>query len=283
MANTTAKPRSRTRRAITIAMLCCLFVALGAATTTAVAWGIALSRTKGRVIAERQAYESAQHGMARELPAFSCGVVYWPVDHRPGVSTLRTSRGTVREVAPGLAVLFLEDASGPYVSRTFVKTAAQPPDFRHAVNAPAYELAERRYGWPARSYWYLFRDYQFTKDGKSPELEGVFIYQSGDSRDPSRVRNGANSGFQPQDKHFAFWLPIYILPLGFTFDTLFYAANWFICLFGIRSIRHALRTRRGLCTRCAYDLKGLAQGSACPECGSLSLPAASFPSHRAVS
>ncbi|MFO0836384.1 MAG: hypothetical protein U0638_15565 [Phycisphaerales bacterium] len=80
-------------------------------------------------------------------------------------------------------------------------------------------------------------------------------------------------GVQPVGPTFRRWLPIYILPLGFTLNTLFYAAAWFICLFGIRSIRHALRARRGLCTRCAYDLKGLPPGSPCPECGRLPLRA----------
>lgn len=81
-------------------------------------------------------------------------------------------------------------------------------------------------------------------------------------------------GIQSGSSVFESWLPIYILPLGFTLNTLFYAAAWFMCLLGISSTRRILRARRGLCTRCAYDLKGLSPGSPCPECGNSPLPAA---------
>lgn len=59
-------------------------------------------------------------------------------------------------------------------------------------------------------------------------------------------------------------LPTYPLAWGFAGNTVFYAA----CLAGPwligRALRRRLRTRRGLCGRCGYDIAGLA---ACPECG----------------
>jgi hypothetical protein len=53
---------------------------------------------------------------------------------------------------------------------------------------------------------------------------------------------------------------------GFLLNTLFYAALIAAprpAFFWLRSRR---RLRRGLCSRCAYDLRGLAS-PACPECG----------------
>lgn len=53
---------------------------------------------------------------------------------------------------------------------------------------------------------------------------------------------------------------------GFIANTLIYAALWWLLFTGLVSARSARRTRRGLCTRCAYDLRGVPSG-VCPECG----------------
>ncbi len=77
--------------------------------------------------------------------------------------------------------------------------------------------------------------------------------------------------------HFVCWLrrpwaggvTLPFLPLwpGFAINTLFYAAIawglWQVPL----AIRRRRRRRNGLCVRCGCDLKGLAHGSPCPECG----------------
>lgn len=255
------------RRRIRIAAFALLLTALGAATTIAVAWGIALSRTRESEIAEQMAHENARRGKTSRLPAFSGGFVYWPADHRIGVSTLRTSRGAARNLPPDSTVLFLDSASGTYLSETFVNITSQPPDSRHPPRNPANESTERRYGWPARAFWILSKDDRSADYGKPPQLEGAFIYEPRNSRAPHSVRQHAMKGVQPRDKELAFWLPIGVLPVGFTLNTLFYAAAWFVTLFGIRIARRTLRRLRGLCTRCAYDLNGLAPGAPCPECG----------------
>lgn len=58
------------------------------------------------------------------------------------------------------------------------------------------------------------------------------------------------------------------LPLwpGLILNTLFYAAIWWGLLALPRLIRRVVRTRRGLCPRCAYDMRGLTN-TPCPECG----------------
>ncbi len=62
-------------------------------------------------------------------------------------------------------------------------------------------------------------------------------------------------------------LPYYPVIPGFAADTALYAGVWWALLFGPGATRRSRRRRRGLCPRCAYDLKGLAPGSPCPECG----------------
>jgi hypothetical protein len=53
---------------------------------------------------------------------------------------------------------------------------------------------------------------------------------------------------------------------GLLANTAIYAAPWY-ALFLIPTLRRARRRRRGLCPRCAYDLKGLTSSAPCPECG----------------
>jgi hypothetical protein len=60
------------------------------------------------------------------------------------------------------------------------------------------------------------------------------------------------------------WRPV---ALGFALDTLIYAACIAGLGAGVRLFVRARRKRRGACAGCGYDLKGLADGAACPECG----------------
>ncbi len=69
------------------------------------------------------------------------------------------------------------------------------------------------------------------------------------------------------DTYFSCVLGIRPVWPGFALNTIFYAALawglWQVPL----AIRLGRRRRKGLCVRCGYDLKGLATGATCPECG----------------
>ena len=59
---------------------------------------------------------------------------------------------------------------------------------------------------------------------------------------------------------------------GFAINTMFYSAILWL-LFALPFVlRRRLRAKRGLCVKCAYDLRGRAMSSdVCPECGTATL------------
>ncbi|NUQ53902.1 MAG: hypothetical protein HUU19_14545 [Phycisphaerales bacterium] len=254
------------RRWTRTAALALLFVALGAATTTAVAWGIALNRTTRAQSTKAPSTGAAAADQATAndaaIPEFKDGFLFSPAVEYPGITELHSSR------------LEFWNRKGDHIEYTsfsrlsegvsIARTVEQPPDGRHIPANPMSRISEYRFGWPARSYWYLGQIEQCADVIRGTRCEGLWF--------PLKRPTGSSDfkssiGIQCGSSVFERWLPIYILPLGFTLNTLFYAAAWFTYLFGIRSIRRNLRTRRGLCTGCAYDLKGLPPGSPCPECG----------------
>ncbi len=102
------------------------------------------------------------------------------------------------------------------------------------------------FGWPRLAMWHVI-DRDRRTWGRSPS-GGILI--------------------RPGQSAFSFPIafPYYIIPRGFAIDAGFFGSLWFVALFGVRDARLWLRVRRGLCPKCAYDLKGDFAGG-CPECG----------------
>lgn len=119
-----------------------------------------------------------------------------------------------------------------------------------------------------RSHWFYSEDQGFNVANRL-FCEGLWRLPG---RFDSSVDLAASGGHQPEKASKQFWLPISVLPAGFTLNTLLYTVVWLFPFLGFRAARRTLRARRGLCTRCAYDLKGLPAGSPCPECGHVSAP-----------
>ncbi len=63
-------------------------------------------------------------------------------------------------------------------------------------------------------------------------------------------------------------LPFRVIPAGFVVDTVFYGAVWMGLLYVPGAVRRSRRRRRGLCPHCGYDLAH-AEHDACPECGNI--------------
>ncbi len=114
--------------------------------------------------------------------------------------------------------------------------ALTPPD-------RCYTFWEMAQGWPLR----CVRGTQLTADGAMAILPitdiGLYF------RDPQRP------------------MPYIPIPLGLLADTLIYAGVLASPFFLFARIKAVRRRRRGLCARCGYDRKGLADGTPCPECG----------------
>jgi len=62
-------------------------------------------------------------------------------------------------------------------------------------------------------------------------------------------------------------LPIDPIWPGFAINTVFYAVILWLIFAAPLALRRRRRTKRGLCPKCAYDLRGTPQATACPECG----------------
>lgn len=104
-------------------------------------------------------------------------------------------------------------------------------------------------GWPCRATWGWYCNDYSTDETLRPKVGFVSV--------PLLNPDG---GWQRT----AFpYLPLFP---GLILNTLFYAAIWWGLLALPRLIRRTLRVRRGLCPRCAYDMRGLTNAH-CPECG----------------
>jgi hypothetical protein len=97
---------------------------------------------------------------------------------------------------------------------------------------------------------------------------------------PNEYRGGMELATKPgSGLRFRLWRPI---PLGLLLDSLFWGAPLVALVGAARLWTQVRRRRRGACTACGYDLRGLADGALCPECGAAgkggtyTLPAAGF-------
>lgn len=72
-------------------------------------------------------------------------------------------------------------------------------------------------------------------------------------------------------------IPLLPDPIAFPASTAMWAALWLALLAGPGLIRRRLRTRRGQCLACAYDLRATPPDHPCPECGALRPSASRLP------
>ena len=122
---------------------------------------------------------------------------------------------------------------------------ASLPDFNHSGEDAAF-------GFPLPCLWYRV---------VSP-LKGNVTYGG-------PVEGGILVSGQPTSRgtgnyHALPLRPIWIWLLA---DLALWTCCWWALLFAFSALRTSRRRRRGLCTRCAYDLRGLAPNAPCPECG----------------
>lgn len=216
-----------------------LCLALGLATTVALAWALALwlphhSLTR-RFNAIRPAGDD-RFGMVWVREFSRPGMIrrewrYDPGSSGGGATRLDDMRAeTVRERKP--------DAHASYAWGRLRKAVLEPQ------GAPT-GMEDAR-GWPWPALWC-----GITAAGPGFAAEGGMAFE---------WRGAALSASEFRA------IPLRPIWRGLALDTALWAAAWLVAAEGAWWARRLTRHRRGLCLECAYDLRGSVQ-TACPECG----------------
>ncbi len=123
------------------------------------------------------------------------------------------------------------------------------PEFAQGVSDNDRQLAIG-FGFPIPSLWYEERN---TSSPPSNAVKGCI------DLGPSTRRLQQLKGCRRR-------LPLLPIWTGFTINTVFYAAILWLLIPGPFVLRRLIRSRRGHCIKCGYDLRGSPEAG-CPECG----------------
>ena len=225
-----------------------VFLILGAIVNVAVAWGLAL-------LFHANTTNPVKQGWKMDVAHRQCKEPFGPHTHwiartlsRPG-SLLVTVTCVSRPLPNARA---LEDLLPPVpgIEADLDRFEAQGPQ---AIGQPGFLYWDGR-GWPMLSlsvHWPWF-----TTAWPNPPIE------SGIS-----LRNVTFPRPWPYGVNDLHALPLAPIWPGFAVNMLFYAAMHWLLVAGLVAARWWSRIRRGLCPKCAYDLRGTRESAACPECG----------------
>ena len=217
-------------------------VSLGVVTTIAVAWACA---------AWVDPYTTAQPSPRRSGGAMNGRYyLYWIVGVHEAFGTVRThsdwdgnpenDRGARRGPFFG--------PPEPLIPKwaPFLIPSADPPA------GPGHTRIADGRGWPFLAMWS-----GLSFDGKlpSPTITHGLV-----------LNPDAMSGPSPNTT--VRMLPLALIWGGFLADTTIYSLVWLAIFALVITGRRALRSRRGCCVTCGYDLRGTPHGK-CPECGSV--------------
>ena len=125
----------------------------------------------------------------------------------------------------------------------------QGETFSHPHQDPYCSVQFGRAGWPMRSLAWFILDVSWARTGGS---------------EPEKVIGRIILPPVRRLTSYPLPLPARPAPLGFTVNTLFYAALAWLPFAGIPALRRRSRRRRGLCIHCAYPT---GTAPVCSECG----------------
>ena len=220
-----------------------LFLMLGALASITMAWSLALfhnnfydpaSRSRGKD------YRSSIHGD------------FWIYTHHDFFGT------TQLFCTPAVASIHeYQDIKRPYKTppRWSIMNDPPIPFFKEETSAPdsvdywtwkVFSTIETSRGWPFRM---LSRTQSSINPNRNIRDDGGILIRV-DSKIPAKRLS----------------LPLQIYWRGFAFNTIFYATFLWLLLPGPFVLRRFIRHKRGLCVKCAYDLREV-DHQACPECG----------------
>ena len=175
------------------------------------------------------------------------------------------AQSTFRDVDPTQHVrLRLHEFTPAYVVRDFesllcaddyvgigVRQTWFMPRDRNLGGYPHYVAIRIEGGWPL-----------FSMEG----LAG--LVSTSNMASPWQMRSVSVWNLDPKGQaSLSHMLPLRALWPGFAINTVFYAAILWLLFAGPFALRRWRRIKRGLCPKCAYDLRGT-QANICPECGS---------------
>ncbi len=245
------------RRAKSILIRGLVFALLGVATTVAVAWGFALRGVKIGLPPNLRTH------IRYMIISDEDALVFLPTKREFGQSSTHTWRWSISSLHDGSTVSEWALQHPPLVN---------PPRDRFVAALAMNNLLmryERRLGFPFRALWCSTdtMSADWTQPGAFPS-SGPHQYNHLVWLEDRKVNRTARAQSPTTGSRVpVLALPTGILPCGFALNTAFYAASWWMLIFGLSPARAWNRRRRGLCGRCAYDLRGLEPGAVCPECG----------------
>jgi hypothetical protein len=137
----------------------------------------------------------------------------------------------------------------------------QPPKGRYVPGPAAALRVDYRFGFPFSAMRCALEIPPFTRTRTPPTWHDmIWLYAPASATSGPFERNGRGSTSRIA-------VPRGVMPVGFAVNSVFFALAWWALLRGVQCVHRQGRDARGLCTRCAYDLRGLDAGATCPECG----------------
>jgi hypothetical protein len=252
------------RLSVTNTILCVL---LGAVSTVAVAWGCAVASPFGRV------------GPAHTMDTFEDEGLVWRVSRKSSFGSSRFLISAFRDVGP--CIPFAPPRSSDWTR--LVEPLPQKPLYPHAeyqdvlrglhpaveflqppsaVRARSVAQCETQItGWPIHAMAVSAELTFAIQRPRTPGLPAQIIFKT--------VPQGSASGWLVRGNALpdgCLLLPLRPLWPGFALSALGHALIWWAAFTSVVALHRTSRLRRGLCSRCGYDLRH-AVHDACPECG----------------
>ena len=214
-----------------------LFLLLGAIVNVGVAWGLAVVQFRIHYGPEKgETGRASAEGDSWRIKRFD----YFGATRLTGSPSTKVLVGTgyEAEYVPGLLPSWSRMNDPP----TPLPANVVRPNYYDIMEFDTSSKTEIAHGWPLLSL--NCTHYRSNPDSIIHTIDGILLHV--DSKYPLRRTT----------------LPLRPIWTGFALNTILYA----VLLRLPFALRRLIRRRRGLCVKCAYDLRGT-DHKACPECG----------------